>query len=88
MRMRQLLRIAGWHLALYCFVIFYILSGAYIFHILEGEFENERHVENKKAIRLLKMEVFDRISNSKDASFRFDTKKNSKILARRCRRVP
>lgn len=64
MRMRQLLRIAGWHLALYCFVIFYILSGAYIFHILEGEYENERHIENKKAIRSLKNEAFERLSKS------------------------
>uniref|UniRef100_A0AC34RJ94 Potassium channel domain-containing protein n=1 Tax=Panagrolaimus sp. JU765 TaxID=591449 RepID=A0AC34RJ94_9BILA len=64
MRLRHVLRIAGWHLALYCFVICYILIGAFIFHYLEGEYENKRHVEHKRVIKLLKSELFEKISSS------------------------
>lgn len=71
MRLRHVLRIAGWHLALYCFVICYILIGAFIFHYLEGEYENKRHVEHKRVIKLLKSEMFEKISFSPNVNFKF-----------------
>lgn len=76
MRLRHVLRIAGWHLALYCFVILYILIGAYIFHYLEGEYENKRHVEHRRVIRVLKSELFEKILKSSNASFLIPKKIN------------
>ncbi|KAI6241604.1 TWiK family of potassium channels protein 9 [Aphelenchoides fujianensis] len=57
------LRIAVWHLALYLFVIAYILMGASVFHYLEGEAELERQVEQKAAIQLFKASLFGQINN-------------------------
>uniref|UniRef100_A0A9J2P456 Potassium channel domain-containing protein n=1 Tax=Ascaris lumbricoides TaxID=6252 RepID=A0A9J2P456_ASCLU len=54
MRLKHILRIALCHFALYCFVIFYILSGAYVFHYFEGEYENRRHKEDRKQIAKIK----------------------------------
>jgi len=38
----SVLRIAAWHLILYCFVVLYILAGAAIFYHLEGQEEDRR----------------------------------------------
>uniref|UniRef100_A0A1I7ST10 Ion channel n=1 Tax=Bursaphelenchus xylophilus TaxID=6326 RepID=A0A1I7ST10_BURXY len=51
---QHIARIAAWHFALYCFVITYMLIGAYIFHYLEGETEIERHRHHILAIKSFK----------------------------------
>ncbi|KAK0397516.1 hypothetical protein QR680_002152 [Steinernema hermaphroditum] len=43
MRLRRVAHIAACHLALYCFVILYLLAGAYVFYYIEGEREVERN---------------------------------------------
>ncbi|TMS37062.1 hypothetical protein L596_004078 [Steinernema carpocapsae] len=43
MRLRRVARIAACHLALYCFVVLYLLAGAYVFYYVEGENETRRN---------------------------------------------
>ncbi|KAI1712020.1 ion channel domain-containing protein [Ditylenchus destructor] len=62
MRIRHALRIASWHVALYCFVIFYLLGGAAVFHYLEGEEETHRHDKQAQYIQQLKEQFFQQIS--------------------------
>ncbi|KAI1727373.1 ion channel domain-containing protein [Ditylenchus destructor] len=62
MRFRHALRIASWHVALYCFVIFYLLGGAAVFHYLEGEEETHRHDRQAQYIQQLKQQFFQQIS--------------------------
>uniref|UniRef100_A0A915DHG4 Potassium channel domain-containing protein n=1 Tax=Ditylenchus dipsaci TaxID=166011 RepID=A0A915DHG4_9BILA len=63
MRLKRIFRIASWHVALYCFVVLYILAGASVFHYLEGERETVRHIEQTKRIQELKAQLFREIAH-------------------------
>ncbi|VDM39169.1 unnamed protein product [Toxocara canis] len=64
MRLKHILRIASCHFALYCFVIVYILAGAYVFHYLEGQHENQKHREDRRQITKLKSDFIKAIATS------------------------
>jgi hypothetical protein len=69
MRTANIVRIAAWHLALYFFIILYIIIGSYIFYLLEGEIEVIRHQNHKKSLALFKQTLIERIAN-RTVSFR------------------
>ncbi|KAI6235758.1 TWiK family of potassium channels protein 9 [Aphelenchoides besseyi] len=63
MRAAHVCRIVCWHLALYLFVVFYILMGAAIFYHLESEAENARQLSQRTAIREFKSALLWKLVN-------------------------
>ncbi|PAV78645.1 hypothetical protein WR25_12816 [Diploscapter pachys] len=68
MKLRSVLRIASAHLALYLFVIFYILTGAYIFHVFEGQHEIETHAIHRRQVQQLRHEIIEKIAATDKAN--------------------
>lgn len=68
MRAVRVVRIAAAHFALYCFVVLYILLGAYGFHYLEGEYENIRHGQQRRLVGELKAQLIRDVSRTRDVT--------------------
>lgn len=66
MKVRNVLRIASAHLALYLFVILYVLVGAYIFHYMEGDNELYLHELQRDQVQQLKKEVISKIASTEN----------------------
>uniref|UniRef100_A0A1I8A311 Ion_trans_2 domain-containing protein n=1 Tax=Steinernema glaseri TaxID=37863 RepID=A0A1I8A311_9BILA len=68
MRWRRVAHIAACHLALYCFVVLYLLAGAYVFYYVEGESEVIRNEMHREMIMDQKEEFVYEISKLSNVS--------------------
>uniref|UniRef100_A0A0K0E9J2 Potassium channel domain-containing protein n=1 Tax=Strongyloides stercoralis TaxID=6248 RepID=A0A0K0E9J2_STRER len=69
MKFKNLIRIAFCHLALYCFVVFYIVGGGYIFHYLEGPREEAKHTMMKEKLIIIKNIFVNNVTLSNSSDF-------------------
>uniref|UniRef100_A0A0N5A459 Potassium channel subfamily K member 1 n=1 Tax=Parastrongyloides trichosuri TaxID=131310 RepID=A0A0N5A459_PARTI len=69
MKIKNIIRIASCHLALYCFVVFYIVGGGYIFHYLEGPAEEDKHVKMKENLIIIKKIFVNKVTFSNSSDF-------------------
>uniref|UniRef100_A0A0N5C5L3 Ion channel n=1 Tax=Strongyloides papillosus TaxID=174720 RepID=A0A0N5C5L3_STREA len=67
--MKNIIRIIICHLALYCFVIFYIVGGGYIFHYLEGPAEEIKYVRMKERLNIIKNMFVNSVALSNSSDF-------------------
>ncbi|CAI5455146.1 unnamed protein product [Caenorhabditis angaria] len=66
MKLRNVLRIASAHLALYCFVILYVLTGAYIFNHLEGDNELDVHHRQRENSTIFRQTLISKIARTEN----------------------
>ena len=58
MKLKSIINIAFWHIALYCFVIVYVIAGGYAFHHWEGRFEDHLHQHQRYCSKTLSLACF------------------------------
>ncbi|CAJ0955233.1 unnamed protein product, partial [Mesorhabditis belari] len=63
-RVRRVIQIASWHVALYIGVLLYILMGAYAFFWFEGEHEDRTHEIHREMIASLKTQFVHQLTTT------------------------